>query len=253
MIGCRVAPEDDGRAEAARIPARQVVIAAGGIGGNLDIVRKEWPEDLGKPPKVYAETAIRQNKGAIAFYESGIYELAGERWRRLILDAAAYSGAGWLGLRMMGHARRVARTESEIAPSFAGWADEVFEQSRPDYALLAARDGPTLDELYPAADARFLRVRAARGWAVLLDSAMEGHKQFGSIRVGTIVDCLAPLEDAGTVIRAATRTLETRGVDLIVSNQLHAAWPHDIPPQARAESLALEQMAALYRAVKAQE
>jgi uncharacterized protein (DUF885 family) len=33
---------------------------------------------LGKPPKVYAETAIRRNKGAIAFYESGIYELAGE-------------------------------------------------------------------------------------------------------------------------------------------------------------------------------
>jgi uncharacterized protein (DUF885 family) len=27
---------------------------------------------------VYAETAIRQNKGAISFYESGIYELAGE-------------------------------------------------------------------------------------------------------------------------------------------------------------------------------
>jgi len=42
--------------------------------------------------------------------------------------------------------------------------------------------------------------------------------------VGTIVDCLAPPEDAVTVVRAATRTLESRGVDLIVSNQLHAAW-----------------------------
>jgi hypothetical protein len=51
VIGCRIVPEGDERAEAARIPARQVVIAAGGIGGNLDIVRQEWPEDLGKPPK----------------------------------------------------------------------------------------------------------------------------------------------------------------------------------------------------------
>ena len=30
--------------------AETVVIAAGGIGGNLDIVRREWPEDLGPPP-----------------------------------------------------------------------------------------------------------------------------------------------------------------------------------------------------------
>jgi uncharacterized protein (DUF885 family) len=34
--------------------------------------------NLRNPPKVYVETAIRQNKGSIAFYESGIYELAGE-------------------------------------------------------------------------------------------------------------------------------------------------------------------------------
>jgi uncharacterized protein (DUF885 family) len=33
---------------------------------------------LKSPPKVILETAIKQNKGAIAFYESGIYELAEE-------------------------------------------------------------------------------------------------------------------------------------------------------------------------------
>lgn len=33
------------------------------------------------------------------------------------------------------------------------------------------------------------------------------------------------------------------------ADQLAAAWPLDIPPQARAESLALESMAALYRAL----
>jgi hypothetical protein len=59
---------------------------------------------------------------------------------------------------------------------------------------------------------------------VLLDTQMQGHKQFGDMRVGTIVDCLAPPESAGAVIRAAAGLLEQRGVDLIVSNQLHGAW-----------------------------
>ena len=33
---------------------------------------------LRNPPRVYVETAIARNRGAISFYESGIYELAGE-------------------------------------------------------------------------------------------------------------------------------------------------------------------------------
>jgi uncharacterized protein (DUF885 family) len=35
-------------------------------------------DSLKNPPKVIVETAIRQNRGAIAFYESGIYQLTGE-------------------------------------------------------------------------------------------------------------------------------------------------------------------------------
>ena len=37
--------------ESEEIAARAVVIAAGGVGGNLDIVRRNWPSDLGSPPK----------------------------------------------------------------------------------------------------------------------------------------------------------------------------------------------------------
>src|SRR5205807_9483285 len=48
VSGCRVMPEDGG-AEVA-VPAGRVVIAAGGVGGNLDIVRREWPTELGRPP-----------------------------------------------------------------------------------------------------------------------------------------------------------------------------------------------------------
>ena len=148
--------------------------------------------------------------------------------RRAALDAVAFTGAGWLGMKTLGLitpcARRLPPVPSDLAPSFAPWADEIWDRSRPAYALLARRDAATLDQLYPPSDPRFLRVRAAGGWAVLLDTQMQNHKQFGDMRVGTIVDCLAPPESARAIVRAAASLLEQRGVDLMVSNQLHAAW-----------------------------
>lgn len=61
-VGCRVQPEGGGGATepaSAATPGgyelragKAVVIAAGGIGGNLEIVRREWPTDrLGEPPE----------------------------------------------------------------------------------------------------------------------------------------------------------------------------------------------------------
>jgi hypothetical protein len=148
--------------------------------------------------------------------------------RRAALDVAAYTGASWVAMKTLAlftpSARRLPVCAVDLAAGFVPWADEVWECSRADYALVAGRDAATLERLYPASDPRFLRVRAAGGWAVVLDTQMQGHKQFGDMRVGTIVDCLAPQESAGAVIRAAAGLLEQRGVDLIVSNQLHGAW-----------------------------
>ncbi len=148
--------------------------------------------------------------------------------RRAALDAAAFTGAGWLGMKALGlisqSARRMPPCACDLAHGFAPWADEVWDRSRPAYALLARRDAATLDRLYPPSDSRYLRVRASGGWAVLLDTQMQNHKQFGDMRVGTIADCLGPPESAAAIVRAGASLLEQRGVDLIVSNQLHAAW-----------------------------
>ncbi len=133
--------------------------------------------------------------------------------RRIVMDVAAFTGAGWVGMKALGMARTPRREAYDLAERFAGWADEVWQRSV-----------ATLDTMYPASDQRFLRVRAAGGWAVLLDTQMRDHKQFGDLRVGTIVDCLAPAESAGAVLRAAAGLLAERGVDLIISNQLHEAW-----------------------------
>jgi uncharacterized protein (DUF885 family) len=46
-------------------------------------------EALRDPPRVFVETAIRQNRGAIAFYEAGVFELAGETPQFSTLKGAA--------------------------------------------------------------------------------------------------------------------------------------------------------------------
>ncbi len=49
VTGCRISPEAGDGAET-DVAADHLVIAAGGVGGNLEIVRREWPAELGKPP-----------------------------------------------------------------------------------------------------------------------------------------------------------------------------------------------------------
>jgi hypothetical protein len=44
VTGCRVEPDLE-------VHAEDVVITAGGIGGNLDLIRREWPSELGDPPE----------------------------------------------------------------------------------------------------------------------------------------------------------------------------------------------------------
>jgi hypothetical protein len=145
-------------------------------------------------------------------------------FRKLAMDAAAITGLGSLGMKLLSHGVPVSPEQREMADTFESWADEVWQQSREAYALLAERDALELESVYPPRDQRFLRVRAGGGWALMLDTAMKNHKQFGNMRVGSIVDCLAPPGEAASVMLAAASVLESRGVDLMISNQLHQDW-----------------------------
>jgi hypothetical protein len=150
------------------------------------------------------------------------------QWRAAIMDLAAWTGAGWLGIHawQRSRTRRPAFTSVlQEAQDFGAWADEVWQASRGMYGMAAVRDAATLRQLYPASDPRFLRLQVSPGaWAVLLDTAMRDDLHFGDLRVGTIADCMGKPEDAATVIHAARLYLERRGVDLIISNQSHPAW-----------------------------
>ena len=152
--------------------------------------------------------------------------------QKMLMDLAVLTGAGGLTLRLLQgvKAKRAAPdVRAVLVQGFSQWADGLWEQCKEQYAMIAVRDSETLNILYPADSKRFLCYKVTRGdaiigWFVLLDTPMHNNKHFGNLRVGSIVDCLALPEDASAVIGAATGVLEKRKVDLIVSNQSHAAW-----------------------------
>lgn len=150
---------------------------------------------------------------------------------RFIGNLAAVTGAGWTGINMLQKRYSSARQPdiaAELVDSFEGWADELWQQTRSQYSMIAGRDRATLNILYPLGK-DFFRLKISRGdrmigWAVVLDTQMKNNKYFGNMRVGSIADCLAAPEDAVAVVQAATEFLQERDVDLVVSNQLHSAW-----------------------------
>jgi hypothetical protein len=153
--------------------------------------------------------------------------------RRGLMDVLGCTGLGWVGIKAIqgaiGKYHHSPRVTYETVPEFADWADDVWNDCKGYYSLIALRDRQDLNVLYPATDRRFVRLKVMRdgkifGWAVLLNTQMSGHKHFGDMRVGTLVGSLAKPEDALDVVACARDVLETNGADLIVSNQGSRAW-----------------------------
>lgn len=161
-----------------------------------------------------------------------IQALRRTRARSLMMDIAAITGTGGVALKILQSAlakRGSPEERTQEIHGFCSWADNLWNECKGRYAMIAVRDCDALNILYPSNSKRFLCYKTTRGgtilgWTVVLDTQMRDHKYFGNMRVGSIVDCLALPEDASAVIRGATLALEERAVDLIVSNQLHAAW-----------------------------
>lgn len=150
--------------------------------------------------------------------------------RRLLSEIAAFTGSGWIGTKALDVLKKRSLPDVMWEPisSFDAWAGEIWQGSREAYSLVANRDSTTLNDLYPPGK-NFLCLKISRGpkvvgWAVVLDTQMQGSKYFGNLRVGSIADAFASPEDASAVVQSATEFLQGRGVDLIVSSQSHAAW-----------------------------
>ena len=156
------------------------------------------------------------------------------RFRKGLMDLLAVTGIGWAAIKLS-HARfRTGRHEKtsvffEVVDEFSHWADEVWHISKDAYSMIAVRDSNTLNILYPSDSEKFVRLKIMQGtkvvgWAVVLNTMLSNHKQFGNMHLGSIIDCLALPQDASKVIKCATEYLEKARVHLIVSNQSHSSW-----------------------------
>jgi len=153
---------------------------------------------------------------------------------RGLLDGLAYSGLGWLAIRALYAAcyrgiPPAPRFTMELVDEFQDWTDELWNAQRAQYGLCGVRDRTSLQMLYPRDARKFIRLQVHEGarpvgWAVLLNTPLSGHKQFGDMRLGSIVDGFSAPADAVHVVRCARAFLEEQGVDLVVSNQSHWAW-----------------------------
>ena len=164
-------------------------------------------------------------------------ELPGQNRLQTILRILGHARLAGLALRLRRafmRTKRAPATQSEayrvrVVERFDETVDELFAEHSAAYALVGERTARVLNALYPEDDERFVRILVERGgkalgWGLLLDSAMQGHKYFGDLRVGTIADGFAAPEEAEAVVLAADEVLTGRGVDLVVSNQLHPSW-----------------------------
>ena len=153
--------------------------------------------------------------------------------RRLLMDVAAYSGAGWVAVqtwnawvRLKAHGGQE-NLESTAVEEFSDWASVLWEQARQTYSLTAVRNSATLQVLYPESDKHFTRLQVRHngetvGWAVLGEKRKD--PKYGDMRVGSIVDCWALPSYEAAVIQAASECLQQQGFHLAISNQSHSAW-----------------------------
>lgn len=107
-------------------------------------------QNLRSPPQAVTETAIRQNRGAVAFYEQGIFELVGQTPQTAALRAAAQSVVACL----KGYQKFL---ENDLLPRAKGpWrlGKEKFARK----LELELDAGLSADEVLAAAEAEFARV-----------------------------------------------------------------------------------------------
>jgi hypothetical protein len=157
-------------------------------------------------------------------------------FRSLVLDIAAYTGSAPTALMLLQLVQwlflpRIDTTSYEIerVETFEAWVDRLWESRDCRFDLIAVRTSRHLNRTFPEADPRFVRLKilfrgTPVGWMLLTCNKLQDHRQFGSMRLGCIVDGLVLQRHISPACVLATRLLRKLGADLIVSNQCHVDW-----------------------------
>lgn len=157
--------------------------------------------------------------------------------RTLAIDVAAFSGVGWLSIKLiqwwtaLSAGKKVGLARAEVVSEFGDWADRLWEEYKTEYACLAVRDTKMMNALMPASGwpgGTRLKITGKDdriiGWSVVHHKTMQDDARFGSLNVGLITDCFAAPENAALVLAASHEYLCSQNVDMIFANLSHAAW-----------------------------
>ena len=152
--------------------------------------------------------------------------------KQLLMDMAAFTGAGWAGLKLYDRYRALAGPRTPAAtvnqvPTFSESCDGVWGRARQTCSFTAVRNAEALQSLYPSTETHLTRIEVKRdgvaiGWAVVGERRKDA--KYGDMRVGSVVDCWAAPGEALAVVRGASETLQRQGFDLILTIQGHQMW-----------------------------
>ena len=157
-----------------------------------------------------------------------------KRWLGLAADIASLSGAASLGLALIYSWRRPSaeirrHTRQELVTRFGEWADDLWSRSKADYSLCAVRQSDTQNRLYASQAGENRRVLVRHrdrevGWFIARARPMQGHKYFGNMCVGSVIDALAEPGYETHILWAARSHLIGCKADIIVCNIQHESW-----------------------------
>ena len=164
----------------------------------------------------------------VSFFNN-IEVLRKNKIRKILFSVIAYSGLGYFGIKLVQFIKsKRLPPSSDISCSeetcFSEWADTIWEESKGYFDFIAVRDAKSLSLMYPKEKQRYIILLIKKnqdylGWALVLNTKMKGHKQFGNMKVGTIVDYLCKPCNTKNVLFCAQRWLIANGADVIVTNQ----------------------------------
>lgn len=143
-------------------------------------------------------------------------------------QVARFTGLGALGLAVKQRRMNTALATVRQVGEWGEWADEIWNRCRQNCSFAVQRDRRTLESLYPLdSKTRILLVERdgkAVGWSVCFNSQLVDHRHFGSLQVGSILDCLADVDAMTATAILTDSELAKQGADLVLVNHSHAVW-----------------------------
>ncbi len=152
-----------------------------------------------------------------------------------ILSFLNYSGIGWFFIKLLNffmylfyfNFKNKIDIQVNQVNEFDGSVKSLWEKINQFYYFSAVRNEIYLNSLYSNnkfIKLIFLQDNKVIGWSISLCTELNNHKQFGSMKLGSIVDCLSLKNYESIVIEKTSEILKKKNVDLIVSNQSHIFW-----------------------------